>query len=114
MYSAWGATVTMLAHCVNPDCVLPLRSFAEGRLFQFEIVSISVAANDAATAPFDEKPQRQTAHFWLCGRCAEQMTLLLDPAAGLRVVQCDPTAVEFMDEVGIHRTDNDPRQANSC
>ena len=104
----------MLAHCVNPDCVLPLRSFSEGRLFQFEIVSISVAANDAATAPFDEKPQRQTAHFWLCGTCAQHMTLLLDAVAGLRVVPCDPMALELTDELGIPCTDHDPRPANSC
>ena len=104
----------MLAHCVNPDCVLPLRSFSEGRLFQFEIVSISVAANDAATAPFDEKPQRQTAHFWLCGRCAENMTLHLDPAAGLRVVPCDTNALELTDDFGIACTDHDSRPANNC
>jgi hypothetical protein len=76
----------MLAHCVNPDCYAPLRSFSEGRLFQFEVVSISIAANDATSTPFDEKPERQTAHFWLCGRCADSMTLTLEPMRGLRVV----------------------------
>src|SRR2546430_5870656 len=75
----------MLAHCVNPNCYALLHSFCEGRLFQFEVVSISVAASDDTTAPFDEKPERQTAHFWLCGRCADSMTLMLEPARGLRV-----------------------------
>lgn len=81
----------MLAHCVNPDCYSPLRSFCEGRLFQFEIVSISIAANDATSQPFDEKPERRTAHFWLCGRCSDRMTLVLEPFRGLRVV---PVGVE--------------------
>src|SRR5438876_7350783 len=74
----------MLAHCVNPNCYASLHSFCEGRLFQFEVVSISVAASDDTTAPFDEKPERQTAHFWLCGRCADSMTLMLEPARGDR------------------------------
>jgi len=104
----------MLAHCVNPDCVLPLRSFSEGRLFQFEVVSISVAANDATTAPFDEKPQRQTSHFWLCGRCAQQMTLQLDPVAGMRVVPCDSNNLELRDDLGISCTDHDSRPSNNC
>jgi hypothetical protein len=76
----------MLAHCVNPDCYASLRSFSEGRLFQFEVVSISIAANDGAAAPFDEKPERQTANFWLCGRCADSMTLVLEPMRGLKIV----------------------------
>src|SRR5437660_10107674 len=74
----------MLAHCAN--CYALLHSFCEGRLFQFEVVSISVAAGDDTTAPFDEKPERQTAHFWLCGRCAGSMTVMLEPALGVRVV----------------------------
>ena len=104
----------MLAHCVNPDCVLPLRSFSEGRLFQFEIVSISVAANDATCAPFDEKPQRQTSHFWLCGRCAESMTLILEPATGLRVVPFNHSSLELTDEFGTSCTAEASRPANSC
>jgi hypothetical protein len=88
----------MLARCVNPTCYAPLHSFCEGRLFQFEVVSISVAAVDDK---FDEQPDRQTAHFWLCGRCANEMTLLLEPRRGLRLVPTsedkaqDTTIAEF-------------------
>jgi len=49
----------MLARCVNENCNRPLHSFSEGRLFQFEVVSISLAASDENSAPFDEKPQRE-------------------------------------------------------
>ena len=76
----------MFARCVNEKCSRPVNSFAEGRLFQFEVVSISLAARDETTAPFDEKPQRETVHFWLCGECASRFTLLLDPARGLRLL----------------------------
>jgi hypothetical protein len=76
----------MLAHCVNPDCCAPLESFPEGRLYQFEIVSISIAASDSALAAFDEKPERQAVHYWLCGRCAANLNLRLEPRQGLQVV----------------------------
>ena len=79
----------MLARCVNESCNRPLHSFSEGRLFQFEVVSISLAASDENSAPFDEKPQRETVHFWLCGRCASGYTLLLEPARGLKLVSVE-------------------------
>jgi hypothetical protein len=79
----------MLARCINEHCNRPLYSFREGRLFQFEITSISLAASDEASAPFDEKPQRETVHFWLCGQCASQLTLILEPARGLKLVSID-------------------------
>ena len=79
----------MLTRCVNEGCNRPLHSFCEGRLFQFEVVSISLAASDEGSAPFDEKPQRETVHFWLCGRCAATMSLVLEPARGLKLVSLD-------------------------
>jgi len=79
----------MLARCVNENCNRSLHSFLEGRLFQFEVVSISLAASDESSAPFDEKPQRETVHFWLCSRCAATYTLVLEPARGLKLMSVD-------------------------
>src|SRR6266852_78583 len=104
----------MLAHCVNPNCYALLHSFCEGRLFQFEVVSISVAASDDTAAQFDEKPERQTAHFWLCGRCAENMTLVLEPLHGLRVIPLGPGGAEASDLTDIPMTDEQLRQIHSC
>jgi len=84
----------MLAYCVNQGCKRPLHSFSEGRLFQFEVVSISVAASDEKAAPFDERPNRQTLHLWLCGRCASSMTLVLEPASGVKVVSLEEGSSE--------------------
>lgn len=84
----------MIAHCVNPGCGAQLHSFAEGRLFQFEVVSISVSATDEVGAPFDEEPRSQTAQYWLCGRCATSMTLTLEPANGLKIVPLVPGSAE--------------------
>ena len=92
----------MLARCTNENCKRPLHSFAEGRLFQFEVISISLAASDEKSAPFDEKPQRETLHFWLCGRCASKMTLVLEPARGLRLMSLDernPNAAEDLEHL---------------
>ena len=84
----------MLAYCANEGCGRPLHSFSEGRLFQFEVVSISVAASDEKSAPFDEHPERQTLHLWLCGRCASTMTLVLEPARGVKVASIAEQAKE--------------------
>lgn len=82
----------MFAYCANEGCNRPLHSFSEGRLFQFEVVSISVAATDEKCAPFDEHPERQTLHLWLCGRCASSMTLVLEPARGVKVASIEDHA----------------------
>lgn len=84
----------MLAYCANEGCNRPLHSFSEGRLFQFEVVSISVAASDEKCAPFDEHPERKTLHLWLCGRCASSMTLVLEPARGVKVASIEDHAQE--------------------
>jgi hypothetical protein len=105
----------MLAYCVNPDCYTPLHSFSEGRLFQFEIVSISVSASDDTTAPFDEKPERQTAQFWLCGECASNMTLLLEPVKGLRLVPLELAAdASSKSPSEANASDGEFRQPHNC
>jgi len=97
----------MIAYCVNPNCGAQLHSFVEGRLFQFEVVSISVSATDEASAPFDEEPKTQTAQFWLCGRCAASMSLVLEPMNGLRIVPLasDSPEVKGLAKEGAHRLD---------
>ena len=104
--------VMMLAHCVNPDCCAPLRSFSEGRLYQFEIVSISIAASDSAQNPFDERPERRAVHYWLCGRCAATQNLELEPFRGLKVV---PLAAQESHETNRERfADYVFKQGNRC
>lgn len=102
----------MLARCVNPTCYVPLQAFCEGRLFQFEVVSISISAADDN---FDEKPERQTAHFWLCGRCANEMTLVLEPRRGLTLV---PTGSQGAGEdarsAGLSLSEDELREPNNC
>ena len=79
----------MIGRCVNSECNAPLHSLLEGRLFQFEVISISVSANDDQLSPQDETPQTQTAQFWLCQNCGRNMSLTLDPMSGLKLVPRD-------------------------
>jgi len=82
----------MTLQCANSSCCRPLTSFSEGRLFQFEITSISVSAVDEQREEFDETPKRDTANFWLCSQCAKTMTLTMEPIEGLRLVPLDATS----------------------
>src|SRR5437762_24899 len=81
---------------------------------RLEVVSISVAASDDTTAPFDEKPERQTAHFWLCGRCADSMTLMLEPARGLRVVPVALSGTEVTSVGDVATREEEVRQTHRC
>jgi len=101
----------MVAHCVNPNCGAHLHSFAEGRLFQFEVVSISLSASDDIPGPFDEQPKSQSAQFWLCGRCAATMSLVLEPISGLKII---PLAVESADVKGLDLESGQRPDANHC
>lgn len=78
--------MTIPIKCANKGCNRELQTCVEGRLFQFEVVSISLAAHDEACAPFDEKPERESVLFWLCGGCAPRFSVALEPALGLRLV----------------------------
>lgn len=60
-------------------------------MFQFEIVSISVSVDDDKKTDFDEIPNRQTVHFWLCGPCSASMRLALEPSEGLQLIPLEHT-----------------------
>jgi hypothetical protein len=104
----------MLTQCVNPDCRVALRSFSEGRLFQFEVVSISVAASDDDGLPFDEKPQRQTSHFWLCGTCASRLSLTLEPLHGLKLISLSACYPDAADAITPAQSRTPSEHANHC
>src|SRR5258708_7682548 len=85
----------MMSGCVNRKCGQPL-TLTEGRVFQFEIVSISVSVVDDNKRDCDEIPSRQTLHFWLCGPCSATMTLAFDPLEGFRLVPQEDAIAQSM------------------
>jgi hypothetical protein len=81
----------MLAKCANPACSAPFLYLREGKLYQIEIqAEMPSGAGDrdqgAAGAKEERKPARRLEFFWLCSRCARQMTLSFDRGRGVVVV----------------------------
>jgi hypothetical protein len=77
----------MVSFCANPDCAIPLRYLRHGRLFQFEVrtTTIEGSGKGAPSTPVG-KIRRQLSHFWLCGRCCQNLTLVFDSQRGVEVV----------------------------
>jgi hypothetical protein len=74
----------MLSKCANPECSTALQYLREGKVFKIE---------SEADGPFvvgSPKPVRRVEHFWLCGPCAEKMTLVYDKAAAAICVAAKP------------------------
>lgn len=90
----------MIAKCANPDCSAPFRYFGEGRLFPFEIKDPSEPCRDVPNAVCVRKPRHHTIFFWLCGRCAADLTLRFDPRHGLSVEPLALTPSGAQDQSG--------------
>jgi len=80
----------MLAKCANPACNAPFLYLRDGKLFQIEVEAkesldgVAVPVKESSSAP-ERKPLRRLEFFWLCGRCAQRLTLVLDPVRGVAV-----------------------------
>lgn len=79
----------MLSKCVNPECNAPFHYLREGRLFR---VDVGKKASPKAPAANSKKPVRSVEYFWLCGRCANHVTVKFDEADAPVVVPLKPAA----------------------
>jgi hypothetical protein len=86
----------MVSRCANPACLVPLRYLRDGRLFQFEVRSSGLAGFERENRRHG-KGSRQIAHFWLCGHCAETLTLAFDELKGVTVVPLPPASNSVTD-----------------
>jgi hypothetical protein len=57
----------MLSKCANPGCSESFRYLGEGRLFQVER-TVKVESSGSKSA-------RKVEHYWLCGRCSQEMRI---------------------------------------
>jgi hypothetical protein len=71
----------MLSKCANPACSAPFHYLREGKLFQ-----IDARAFPETEDVFEKKPVQRVEYFWLCGSCAEIMTLGFERGKGVIVV----------------------------
>ena len=75
----------MIGKCANPDCGAPFRYLREGRLFQVD----RDPAGHLVGGPFlisENGEPHHLEHYWLCGDCAQRMTLAIDPQRGVVAV----------------------------
>lgn len=68
----------MLSKCSNPACPTTLLYLREGKIF-------AIRPNEG-TPKTTGKPVRRVEHFWLCGPCSEQMTLVRDANGEVQVI----------------------------
>lgn len=75
----------MLAKCANPTCSTPLVYLREGKIFMVE----SPQPQFALLSPIP-KASKRVEHFWLCGPCSNEMTLIFDRQRGVEIVRKKP------------------------
>lgn len=66
----------MLSKCANPACTTVFQYLRDGRLFQME-------TGAGSSQRVDKKTPRRIEYFWLCNRCAAELTLRYEPGAGV-------------------------------
>jgi hypothetical protein len=63
----------VLSKCANPTCLARFHYLHEGRIFKLETGTVSSDRNGS--------PPRRIEHFWLCERCAQTLTVVLENGA---------------------------------
>ena len=86
----------MVSKCANPACSTPFHYLREGKIFRVEIevtppasTEETIEFSNGSKTPFlvgSRKPMRKLEHFWLCGTCAQTMSLLFDKDNGITVL----------------------------
>jgi len=75
----------MLNKCASPSCSTPLVYLRDGKIFRMEQPQEPQPAGNSVQ-PKKALPAR-VEHFWLCGPCSAEMTLVCDRTAGVRVIR---------------------------
>ena len=70
----------MLSKCANPSCSTPLVYLREGKIFMME------QPPGPQSVSGDPMPAMRVEHFWLCGPCSAEMTLVYDRKSGVLVL----------------------------
>jgi hypothetical protein len=73
----------MLSKCANPSCSNQLIYLREGKIF---VMEHSTNSKLWPQGPISPKGTARLEHFWLCGRCSQNLTLVYDRERGVEVV----------------------------
>jgi hypothetical protein len=60
----------VLSKCANPACLSRFHYLHEGRIFKIETAAV---ASDGKSSP-----TRKIEYFWLCERCMQTLTIVVD------------------------------------
>ena len=73
----------MLSKCANPACLARFHYLHQGRIFKIETgaVSSDTTASPSTASPSTASPTRRIEHFWLCERCVQTLTVVLENGA---------------------------------
>lgn len=77
----------MLSKCANPSCSNQLIYLREGKIF---VMEHSANPKLWPQGPIPAKATARLEHFWLCGRCAQNLTLVYHRERGVEVVAKAP------------------------
>lgn len=82
----------MVSKCANSECGALFRYLREGKVFKFEIGRNVAVESSGPRLVTMKKSSMKIEHFWLCGRCARQMTLHYAGNTGVVVIPLKPRA----------------------
>lgn len=78
----------MLSKCANPSCSAQFKYLRDGKLFHVELAPGDTTADSSV----DPLVNKRVVHFWLCGRCAEKMTITYSRERGVSTIPLRPAA----------------------
>lgn len=73
----------MLSKCANPSCSTQFIYLREGKLFVMERTANPKLRQQGPTLA---KPTGRLEHFWLCGPCSENFTLVCSIEGDIQIV----------------------------
>ncbi len=76
----------MVSKCANPSCSTPFHYFREGKIFQVEVDGSGETRPTGPQLVASSRKVPRLEHFWLCGRCSNTMTLVLERGKGVTAV----------------------------
>lgn len=76
----------MVSKCANPNCSTTFHYFREGKIFQVEMDGSGETRPTGPQLIASPGKTPRLEHFWLCGRCANTMTLVLEQGKGVSAV----------------------------
>ena len=77
----------MLSKCLNQQCSARFRHLGNGRLFRIDFADAAKRNPWEQTAADYAQRTHAVEHFWLCGRCAATMTVVLAKNGEVQVVE---------------------------